>query len=189
MAAATLVRQSRRVGNLSQRELAEAAAIHQSAIAAVEAGHRDLRVSTLERLLGASGAQLITLPTTATPVVGAADAIYDCLRRGDERRAFRHFIALADGLGREHGTVRVALCVTPPPTVGDRRFDAALAALADHRLGEEDLPRPDWVDEEWRRTEEPWVVSPFSGPELRSAVPEPFRRRGVLLDASELESV
>lgn len=189
MTAAALVRQGRRAHDFSQRELATASAISQPAIAAVEAGHRDLRTASLERLLRAAGAQLVLLPTTATPAAAAADAIYECLRHHDERRAFRHFIGLADGLAGEHGALRVALCAAPAPPVGDSRFDAALAGLVEYRLAAEGLPLPAWVDEPWRRCAEPWVVSTFSGPDLDRITPEPFRRRGVLIDPAELVSV
>jgi hypothetical protein len=100
--------------------------------------------------------------------------------------AFRALIGLSDDLAGASPPLRVALCVTPPAPCGDVRFDAAVAAVVEHHLTKDGLPIPDWVHEPARSLEEPWAVSPYTEP---SEVPICFERHGVLLAASELESV
>lgn len=84
--------------------------------------------------------------------------------------------------------MRVALCVAPPPLTGDRRFDAAIAAVVEYHLARDSLPLPSWVYEASRSVPDPWVPDPYAGPDIVADAPEPFRRRGVLLAERELVS-
>lgn len=59
MDAATLLRTARTRAGLSQRELAAAARTSQSAVAAIESGRKQPTVATLERLLVATGTELV----------------------------------------------------------------------------------------------------------------------------------
>ena len=93
---------------------------------------------------------------------------------------------LSDDLRAASPLLRAYLCESPPALCGDPRFDAALAALAEHWLVEAQLPVPTWVSEPSRTLEEERAVSPYTDV---ADVPSAFRRHGVLLAASELESV
>ncbi len=59
MNAAYLLRTARTRAGLTQRGLALAAATSQSAVAAIESGHKQPTIATLERLLAAAGTELI----------------------------------------------------------------------------------------------------------------------------------
>src|SRR5690349_13322614 len=184
--AARLLRQTRRSHNLTQRALAQSAATNQPSISGVESGAHDPGVERLDHLVAAVGHRLTVLPTRAQSAADAADAIFECLRQHDEDRAFRHLIGLSDDLASEHGVVRGALAATPPASVNDRRFDAALAALVEHHLVDEGLPLPEWVTSPERILREAWQVDPHARSDVEASTPPAFRRHGVLLAASEL---
>ena len=93
------------------------------------------------------------------------------------RPAYRAFLGLHDDLLRAEPSTRVALCVTPPVLVGDRRYDALIAALVEHDLERDGLPIPPWAKDSGRHAEGWWVED------------LPGRRHGIWLDAAELESV
>ena len=59
MDAAELLRRSRRRAGLSQRALAAAAGTSQPAVAAIESGRKQPTVATLDRLLRATGTELV----------------------------------------------------------------------------------------------------------------------------------
>ena len=188
MTTAQLVRESRRGSGLTQRDLASRSGISQSAVADIERAAHDTRAGALNRLVGAAGYQLFVLPTRAHAAADWADVIYQELRSGrrSEEVAFRALIGLHDDLAAVTAPLKVALCVAPPGPCGDRRFDAAIAAVVDHHLSTGRLPVPTYVRDPSRTLDVPWVVSPYTSPD---AVPRAFRRHGVHLASSELASV
>jgi len=185
---AQLVRGMRRSSGLTQRALAARAGLQQSALADIERSAHDTGGEQLERIANAAGYRLTVLPTSARTAADWADFIYEELRstRRSEEVAFRALIGLSDDLASVTKAVRVALCVTPPAPCGDLRFDAAIAAIVEHHLSTSRLPLPEWVRERSRTLKAPWVVSPYTD---LTTVPKSFQRHGVLLAASELESV
>jgi transcriptional regulator with XRE-family HTH domain len=188
MSTAQLVREARRGRGLSQRALASRAGLRQPALADIERGAHDTRGGQLDRLVNAAGYRLAVLPTSARSAADWGDLIYQELRspRRSEEVAFRALIGLNDDLAGQSEPLQVALCIAPPGPSGDRRFDAGIAAVVDHRLSTARLPVPDWVREPQRTLKEPWIVSPYADP---ATVPKAFRRHGVLLAESELDSV
>ncbi|MEZ5117186.1 MAG: helix-turn-helix domain-containing protein [Candidatus Nanopelagicales bacterium] len=191
MSAPELLRAARSSRAVSQRELARRAQIAQPRIAEVEAGRHDTTVSRLEQLLAAMGQRLVVLTTTSPPVYEAATAIRDALADGDQDGALREVIQVADDLARADGATCVALALTRPGPVGDRRWDALLAAVVDHRLTERGLPRPRWVDDPAYRLDEPWDVEELTELQAaaRAATPDAISSHGVFLAAEELGSV
>lgn len=188
MATAQLVRAARRSKRLSQRDLATRSGVTQPALADIERDARDARGQLLDRLLGGAGYRLCALPTRAHTVAEWADTIYQEVRGRpqDDAVAFRSFIGCNDDLAGAAPLVLAALCVAPPPLCGDPRYDAALAALAEHHLARARLPFPEWVAEPSRTLEAEWIVSPYTD---RKDDLSAFRRHGVRLAASELASV
>ncbi len=82
------------------------------------------------------------------------------------------------------------LVAAPPPPTGDRRYDAYLAAVVEHRLGE---AAPDWAKSPRRSVTPGWVIG--SGPQnreleslIRAETPPAFRRHGVFIHPSDLTS-
>ncbi len=188
MGAATLLRQARRTRALTQRQLAAASKVSQPSIADLESGRHDPSVGHLDRLLRPLGYQVTVLPTRAGSAADAAEAITRHVRAGDEERAFRTVIQLSDDLTGEHGALRVALTVTPPPPTGSERYDALLGALIDHLLDAESLPRPEWLDTV-PTLRETWIVDRFAAEDIEKRTPEAFRRRNIWIDPAELSSV
>lgn len=188
MNAAHLVRHARRSSHLTQRALAARVRVHQPAIAVIEAGTHDTRVDQLDRILAGTGHRLSTLPTWAATAAETGEVLFDALRDGSgEDRAFRALIGFSDGLTAQDAPLRVALCVTPPASCGDRRFDAALAAICEHHL--KGLPTPAWVHDPDLTLADPWIVDRYARPDIAEHTPPALRRHGVLLDAGELASV
>ena len=189
--AARLVRVARRGSGLTQRKLAAAAQCSQPEIARLERSGHAVSLDLVERLVRGARQRLVTIPTRRTPVAEHADAIAEWLARSDESRAFRVAIQLADDLAGEQGAIRVALAVTPPPATGDSRFDALIAGITEYRLVKDNLPLPEWLARSGDPLSPVWFVDPYSQGDsaVVAATPEPLRRRGVILDAAELESV
>ena len=191
MTTGILLRTARRGSGLSQRGLATLAGDYQPTISALENGDHDAGVDHLTRLLAATGHRLVALPTSSRPVSEAANDVELALTRGDQDAAFRECIQLSDDLVHEHGAIRVALTAAPPQLVGEPRYDALIAGIAEHHLRAERLPLPKWITAGDRRLAEPWFVDDL--PEAREAVlattPASFSRRGVFLAATELASV
>lgn len=190
MSAASVVRNSRRLRALGQRELGALAKVSQPQLSLIESGRSAPAFQTVEKLLRFSGHRLISVPTTRDDAASIADAIAESLNNSDEERAFRLFIQLNDNLMAEHGAVRFALTIAEPISTGHKRWDAAIGALVAHRLNEEGLPRPPWVDSADRSLGRAWAVGDgiytITPPESR--VPKEFLRRRVLIDEDTLLS-
>lgn len=181
---------ARRSSGLSQRALAARAGDHQPTVAALEKGDHDPGLGHMSRLLAAAGYRLVALPTTSRPVYEAAAAIAAALRNDDESGAYREFIQLSDDLARERGPLRAALTALAPAQI-DSRYDALLAAVAEHYLLEGGLPLPAWIHDKSRLLPDPWFVDDV--PELFdqtvAETPSAFARHGVFIAASELASI
>jgi transcriptional regulator with XRE-family HTH domain len=191
VSASTLLRTARHGAGLTQRDLATRSHKAQSAIARLESGRVVPRSGLLSELVTACRWTLAVLPTLRSPVAEHSAEIADRLASGQERHAYRAVIQLADDLAAEHGAERVALAVTPPGTTGDARYDALIAGVTEYRLVEEALPLPRWLTESDVVLGTQWFVDPYSqgDADTVAATPEPLRRRNVVIDASELESV
>ncbi len=191
MSTSTQLRYARRAAGLTQRELARRAGSVQPRVAEIEAAGADTRVSTFTRLLAATGHRLVLIPSRGTTAAETADAVRDALDRGDEPRAFREVLQLADDLVSSPPEIRIALAAAPPASTGDERYDALVAGVVEYRLSERALPLPGWVSEPARSASTPWFVDTTPGTEelSRARSPEPFSRRNVFLDAAELASV
>lgn len=188
--AATLVRSARFAAGLTQRGVAGRARIAQPNVARAESGTRDVSSATVERLVRAAGFRLTVLPGTGLDAIGAADHVRSAVAGGDEDRAYRYVIQLADDLEGLHGAERVGACVAPPAPSGDARFDAFIAGVVETRLDAEELPHPVWL-QSVSPLAAPWWVDHYTAGSERvvAATPPPLRRRGVFIDAAELVSV
>lgn len=190
--AASLLRQARLASGLSGRTLARLAGTPQSRVSEIERDVHDPSVGTLDKAIRAVGWQLAVLPSRAPTAAAVALAIRRDIESPDqaarEEQAFRTLLSLADGLRDAASAVRVALCVAPPASTGDNRFDAAIAAVVEHLLSLDALPVPEWVHEPARTLEVPWTPDPYAGPDVADEVPAAFFSHGVLLAARELES-
>ncbi len=92
-----------------------------------------------------------------SPAADVAACIAGCLAQGRRDHAVRHFIQLADDLAAAHGEAHAVIGAARPEATGERCWDAAIAALVEHRLLEEGLRVPAWVAAEGFRVEPPWM--------------------------------
>jgi hypothetical protein len=75
-----------------------------------------------------------------------------------------------------------------PPPIGDDRWDALLAALAEHLAAQRDLAPPEWA--ELRVLQRPWFPAELKVQRAEALVwaPAAFRKHGVYLSAADLEA-
>lgn len=106
-------------------------------------------------------------------------------------RAYRALLQLADDLAAVDAGARVALSAEEPVAEVGRWLDA-IAGIVEMRLREVGAPAPVWVvacggDPGSKWEPDRGVTLPEPADEV--LVPEPLRRRGVMIEASELRSV
>ena len=190
MTIATLSRAARHARGVSQAQLAARTGLQSSNISFIESGRRVPRVDTLDTLLRSSGARLTISPTLRSTALEASTEIRRWLAVDDRQQAFRSWLAFNDDLAAETPTNRVVLTAYPPQPTGDELYDAALAGLAEYRLGEVSAPLPPWVNSA-PQLDEPRVLtdSRFVTASVLGPIPDEFARRGVLIDADSLRSV
>jgi len=84
--------------------------------------------------------------------------------------------------------VQPLLLQEEPPPVGDERWDALLAALAEHLAAQHDLAPPDWAES--RVPGRPWFPAELRIQRAEALVwaPAAFRKHGVYLSARDLEA-
>ena len=76
-----------------------------------------------------------------------------------------------------------------PPATDDVRYDAYLAALAEHLAVVHELDRPEWATEPARFLDRFWFPSDVAGFRAIAIAQSPaaFRRRGIFIAAGSLE--
>ena len=119
-----------------------------------------------------------------------AGRIGPALAAGDEATAWVAVRDFLDGFSSMSGPERAALFDERPATV-DPRFDAYLAALAEHLAVHGALRVPGWTQEPERFLSRWWFPTRFRSLHPAALVQSPasFRRRGVFVDATELQRV
>jgi len=88
----------------------------------------------------------------------------------------------------ETAEVQPSLLRDEPQPVGDERWDALLAALAEHLAALHDLAPPPWADSQVLRR--PWFPAELQVQRADALVwaPAAFRKHGVYLSAKDLEA-
>ena len=83
---------------------------------------------------------------------------------------------------------RAALGVHIAGIVGDRRYDALLAAIAEYLCARSGMLAPAWVEDEYRFLEQWWFVSGIKSLHADAIANSPisFSRRGVFITAGAL---
>jgi transcriptional regulator with XRE-family HTH domain len=190
--AATLLRQARQSAGLTQTELATLAQTTQSAIAAYEAGYREPTVPVLDRMIRATGG-VLELGARPDPFLyRLADVARDISAVGghDDSTRLRYVFEFLRGLADDNNPVAILVGAEPEET-GDSRFDALLAAIAEHECVRAGHTPPAWVHDQTRFLETAWWVSSLPSAKVQALVHSPasFRRRGVMIDRRDLEAV
>jgi hypothetical protein len=158
-------------------------------LAAYESGQIVPRLDTIERLTAAAGLELNLGPHGARRVARQIDVIAEAVRA--ER------VSEAVGLVAElvawtrDGVVELDTLAQEPASIGDRRWDALLAGVAELLFTDARRPVPGWASSPSRVLDRPWFVSRLRSlwPEILVTTPAPLAARGVHLSAASLGSV
>jgi transcriptional regulator with XRE-family HTH domain len=184
--ASALLRQARLAAGLTQSQLAALADTSQSAIAAYEGGQREPTLPVLERMLRASGHHLVLGLEADEHLFNLSDLAL-ALQASDERHRLRLVFEFLRGAA-DDGYPPLLLVASEPPLIGDPRFDALLAAIAEDLCVRAGVVPPPWVHKRERFLDGFWWVSDLPSARARALVhaPASFRRRGVMLDRHDL---
>jgi len=200
--ASAILRQLRRDGGMTQRDLAAKAGVPQSTIAEVEAGKREPSLTLLSRIAESAGRSIAMglAPLARHSAVGTAITIKDRMY-GDageglaldirEDGALRAVIDLKDALRPSSHEEFDALTCQAPGLVGDTRWDALLAAIVEDEAARKAISPPRWTNDARRFHRPFWYLSKsprFHTWEIANS-PGAFIRHGVFAAEEELESV
>jgi hypothetical protein len=157
-------------------------------VAAYESGARNPNLATLERLLNGCDHQIdvVIRPRTrrgAASLADLASVITHDLSAGEEANAIRLLFGFADDFRGSPRPGKIALVAADPPLTGDRRFDAALAGVAEFFAAEAGIDRPAWIEHEQRFVEPWWFVAsrPAFHAYTLANTPAAFARHGVFI--------
>ena len=187
---ADLLIAAREKSGLTQTQMARIAKTSQSAIAAYEAGDREPTVPVLQRMLAATGHNLMIAFEADRNIYRVADLARDIRKTSIKNRERR--LRLVFEFLREVDTKELTLRVAvEPESTGDQRFDAMLAALSEDLCVSNGVSPPSWVFADQRFLDSAWWVSNLKSARTRALVnaPASYRRRGVMIDRHDLTSV
>jgi transcriptional regulator with XRE-family HTH domain len=191
--AARVVREIRTDAGLSLRALADAAGVATSTVHRIEAGRLHPTVDTFGRIAEAAGVRLVVEPVVdpAASVVGLARSIRSDLAVGDDSWAVRKAAELARRFSGADASARRRMLAAEPPTTGDRRWDAFVAALAEWLAVRFDAPVPAWSREPGRYLQRGWWVTPMASMRAweYAGAPASFQSHGVYLHRDSLTNV
>ncbi len=109
---------------------------------------------------------------------------------GEHAVAYRAFLTLAADLSQASNEELEELVLDAPEVTG--RWKDAVAALIEHRFAARRIPLPAWVESCDGQPDDPWEPQRAERalwfPVDLSEVAEPFLRRGILIEANELET-
>lgn len=193
MTLAKSLRWARRRSTVSLRDAATLSGVGITNLSAIENDRRDPTTLTVQRIADALGVTFVpVIARGRSSAAVSARAIARADVAGDVRLAYRQFIQFADDLAAVDPATRVALAYEEPEETG-LRWDDAVAALVEYRLSQVNAPLPSWVLARRGDDADPWEPQrstvPFPFPIDSDDVAEPFRRRGINIEANELESV
>ncbi|WP_420891379.1 hypothetical protein [Mycobacterium riyadhense] len=126
----------------------------------------------------------LTPPRAGLTAGQAAEAIARSCDDTTRLRVFFEFIRGAD----EAGGAALPLITAEPALIGDPRFDALLAAAAEHLAARHGLPGPLWTITVERFLYRAWWISTLPSARVQALLwtPASFRRRGIYLDRLDL---
>lgn len=145
-------------------------------------GYRANDVRAVRRRQGARTDR--TPPLSALSLTDTAEAIRG---RSDDRTRLRIFFEFTRGAD-EARAAALSLITDEPPFTGDIRYDALLAAAAEHVCARYGVAAPLWTTAADRFLTSAWWVSPLPSARTYALVftPAAFRRHGIYLDRHDL---
>lgn len=184
------LREARLSAGLTQATVGAGAGVDQSMISAYEHDHREPTWPTFRHLLRAAGSvaelRVLPLPRVAVRLADVADSIRATTDKSRRQRLVLDFITRYT---QTDAVDRRSLVVDPPAATGDRRWDALLAAIAEHVAFEDAFDAPSWCTAENRFLDSAWYWVDLPSVRRRALVTAPtaFRRRNVWIDRSDLD--
>ncbi|HTU74669.1 MAG TPA: hypothetical protein VMG38_14230 [Trebonia sp.] len=118
----------------------------------------------------------------------AADLATRLSRAADDGTRWKLVWEFLEDYRWEPSDAQPSLLADEPPPTGDERWDALLAAVAEHLAAKGDLAPPDWA--ELRVLRRPWFPAQLRVQRADALVhaPAAFRKHGVYLSAADLEA-
>ena len=190
--ASSVILKLRKENGFTLRSLAERAGTSSATLSNYELGIKEPRLSTLERLVEASGSKLLVeiIPATINgrwndARVSAAESSYrvaKAIRDNKEETAFRFCLELIDDLKAVTPYRLEQLTRDAPPFTGDSRYDALVAAIVEDACVSWGAPTPPWVYETARSVER-WYVTDIESlhGEADRETPPIYRRHGIFI--------
>ena len=188
---ADLLIAARKQSGLTQAQMARIAKTTQSAIAAYEAGRREPTVPVLQRMLEATGHNLVIAFEADKSIYRIADLARD-IRETPTKNSQRRLRLVFEFLRELNESQQLSLrFAVEPEATGDRRFDALLASITEDSCVRGGVAPPSWVFTDQRFLDEAWWVSDLKSARVQALVntPASFRRRGVMIDRRDLVAV
>jgi hypothetical protein len=134
-----------------------------------------------------------TAHPTTEDLCEVAREILRCMEMSppDRHAALRWVAQFMDDFERADPERRGAMVAVEPDPTGDQRWDAMLAAAAEHLCYHHGLSVPSWTVDPTRFLERWWFVSPYRSVHASALVSTPaaFANRGVFIHAGSLASV
>lgn len=192
------LRAARQRRGIAQADLARQIGTTQSAVARLETAQLDPRLGTVQRYAASVGMQLIAVPlVTQTGLVLVGENVRSSLEQNDPDEAFHHVIQFLDDIERVEPHLRQSAVRDEPAPVGDSRWDALLAGIAEYASQRFSFPVPGWAAAPGRFLRYYWfVIEDLLGrpaPGLAALAfaksPAALAGRGVFLDSDSLVSV
>jgi hypothetical protein len=117
-----------------------------------------------------------------------ADLAGRLIRTGESKVRWKLVWEFLEEYRWEPADIQHSLLHQEPPPVGDERWDALLAALAEHLAAQHDLAPPDWAES--RVLGRPWFPAELRIQRAEALVwaPAAFRKHGVYLSSRDLEA-
>lgn len=188
-----LVREHREAAGLSVRALADAAGVAASTVHRIERGTLQPTVDTLRQILQAAGARLSVdaVVDHRLNLVGLARAIAGDLDDGATAWPVRRAAELTRRFLAATADEQRRMIAANPPTTGDVRWDAFVAALAQWLAGRAGLGVPPWATQPDRYLTDGWWVTTMDSMRAweYAGSPAAFQQHGVYLHRDSLENV
>lgn len=189
-----MVAEARARAGLSIRALARTAQVSPSTVHRIEQRRLVPTVEMLDRLVRATGRRLeVVVRPDPTTTIGLAQAIAADLERDHEDRSgpVRRAAEFASRFARRDPTTQHIAIKSEPPTTGDLRWDAFLAALVEWLAVRHGAEVPPWVRNPSRYLDAAWWVTTM--PSLHAwefaGSPASFQSHGVYLHRDSLANV
>jgi len=189
-----MVAEARAQAGQSIRALARSAQVSPSTVHRIEQGRLVPTVEMLDRLVRATGRRLeVVVRPDPTSIIGLAQLLGADLERSHEDRTgpVRRAAEFAAWFAHRDAATQHVAIESEPPSTGDPRWDAFLAALVEWLAVRHGVEVPSWARDPARYLDAAWWVTTV--PSLHAwefaGSPASFQSHGVYLHRDSLTNV